>query len=108
MPEERKPDSQPEGYFEELEEWQRHQYDPGHYLGGKRRAPIFERGRLRRMYGLMLMVGAGLYLLVLIVAIVVSLMEQSLSDPSSLLLAGGIMVVVFLIGLMMVRTGKQQ
>ncbi|MGI6358542.1 MAG: hypothetical protein ACOX2K_07630 [Bacillota bacterium] len=107
MSEERKPDSPAEEYLEELEEWQRHQYDPGHYLGGKRRHPIFERGRLRRMYGLMLMVGAGLYLLVLIVAILVSLMEQSLSDPSRLLRAGGIMLVVFLIGLMMVRTGKR-
>ncbi len=96
-----------ESRLAEWEEWQRHQYDPGHYVGGVRRHPLYNRRSLPKMYGWYLIIGPGLCLALMVIVLVVALLEGTPIDVTGLLPLGGGLLLLLFVGLRLVRSGRR-
>lgn len=96
-----------ESRLAEWEEWQRHQYDPGHYVGGVRKHPLYNRRSMPKMYGWFLVIGPGLFLALMVTVVVVSLLEGTPADIAGILPLGGGLLLLLLLGLRLVRSGRR-
>jgi hypothetical protein len=94
--------SHPSQYLNDLEEWNEHQYDPGHYLGG-RIPPLFKYStgtggigkRSRRGLGLVLLFIGATSLIVLIY----SIMNGSGNNIGSIILSMVFSVISIVAGI---------
>lgn len=83
-----KEDRTEKNYIDELNEWQNHQYDPGHFLGGKIPIWIREPGRPKLLGASFLITGV-----IAIVAIGYSFISKQLGNITEI--TGSIVYLLF-------------
>ncbi len=88
---------------EKWQEWQRHQYDPGHYVG--KQHPIFANNRRPRLFGWFLVISASIFFVVMIAGAILS--GDGWSSITSLLPGGIFLALYFLAGLRFLQKGKR-
>lgn len=102
MPKRRGRPQHPDEYLAQLEEWQRHQYDPGYYVG--RPHPFYFNNRRPRWFGMSLLTTGLLGLAVAILLLLTS--HAAWSNILGSLLVAGFSALEILAGLRFIRRGK--
>lgn len=89
--------------LERWQEWQRHQYDPGYYVG--KLHPLFTNNRRPRLFGWFLVISASIFFVAAIAGTIIS--GNGWSSLSSLLPVSIFLALYFLVGLRFLQKGRK-